>query len=147
MTAPGAGASNEGVKTRIAGWAIAALALAPLAAEGMTFRYAASADLLGLDPYINNDGVTNAMKGNLYEGLLNRHHDMGLEPALAVEWSRTAGDVWRFRLREGVTFHDGTPFTAGDVLASFERITHDQSAYRDAMSTIREFRKIDIASR
>ena len=143
MTAPGAGGSNVGVKTRIAGWAIAALALAPLAAEGMTFRYAASADLLGLDPYINNDGVTNAMKGNLYEGLLNRRYDMALEPALAVEWSRIAGDIWRFRLREGVTFHDGTPFTAGDVLASFERITHDQSAYRDAMSTIREVRKID----
>lgn len=115
----------------------------PLAAEGQTFRYAANADLLGLDPYINNDGVTNAMKGNLYEGLLTRRYDMALEPALAAEWSRTAPDVWRFRLREGVVFHDGSSFDADDVLASFARITQDQSAYRNAMSTIREIRKID----
>ena len=130
------------MKTRIAGWAIAALTLAPLAAEGTTFRYAASADLLGLDPYINNDGVTNAMKGNLYEGLLTRRHDMTLEPALAAEWGRTATDVWRFKLREGVVFHDGTPFDVDDVLASFARITQDQSAYRGAMATIREIRRI-----
>ena len=130
------------MNTRIAGWAIAALTLMPLAAGGTTFRYAASADLLGLDPYINNDGVTNAMKGNLYEGLLVRHPDMTLAPALAAEWSRTAADVWRFRLREGVTFHDGAPFTADDVLASFERITQDQSAYRASMATIREIRRI-----
>ena len=130
------------MKTRIAGWAIAALTLAPLAAEGTTFRYAANADLLGLDPYINNEGVTNAMKGNLYEGLLTRRHDMALESALAAEWGRTAPDVWRFKLREGVVFHDGTPFDADDVLASFARITQDQSAYRGAMSTIREIRRI-----
>jgi peptide/nickel transport system substrate-binding protein len=130
------------VKTAIAGCAFLALALAPPAADGMTFRYAASADLLGLDPYINNDGVTNAMKGNLYEGLLNRRWDMALEPGLATEWSRTAPDVWRFRLRPGVVFHDGTPFTADDVLASFERITQDQSAYRAALSSLREVRKV-----
>ncbi|MSP49604.1 MAG: ABC transporter substrate-binding protein [Alphaproteobacteria bacterium] len=126
-----------------AGWAILALMLAPPAAEGATFRYAASADLLGLDPYINNDGITNAMKGNLYEGLLTRRFDMTLAPALATEWTRTAPEVWRFRLRPGVTFHDGTPFTAADVLASFARITHDQSVFRAAMSGIREIRKLD----
>jgi peptide/nickel transport system substrate-binding protein len=133
------------VKTRIAGWAIVGLVgtLTLPAAEGATFRYAASADLLGLDPYINNDGITNAMKGNLYEGLLTRRYDMALEPGLAVEWTRAAPDVWRFKLRPGVTFHDGTPFTADDVLASFARITQDQSAFRSSMSSIREIRKLD----
>ncbi len=131
------------MKIRIAGWAIAALTLVPLAAEGTTFRYAASADLLGLDPYINNDGVTNAMKGNLYEGLLTRRFDMALASALAVEWTRAAPEVWRFRLRPGVTFHDGTPFTADDVLASFVRITQEQSAFRGSISSVREIRKND----
>ena len=114
----------------------------PPAAEGGTFRYAANADLLGLDPYINNDGVTNAMKGNLYEGLLTRRFDLTLEPALAVEWSRVAPEVWRFRLRSGVTFHDGSPFTADDVVASYTRITQEQSAYRSSMGGVRDIRKI-----
>ena len=123
--------------------ALLALLLQPPAAEGVTFRYAANADLLGLDPYINNDGVTNAMKGNLYEGLLVRRFDLALEPGLAVEWSRVAPDTWRFKLRPGVTFHDGSPFTADDVVASFARITHDQSAFRQAMASVREIRKLD----
>ena len=127
----------------IPGLALLALLIAAPAAEAVTFRYAASADLLGLDPYINNDGVTNAMKGNLYEGLLARRYDLALEPALAVEWSRVGADVWRFKLRPGVTFHDGSPFTADDVIASFSRITHDQSAFRQSMSNIREIRKLD----
>jgi len=135
------------VKTRIAGWALLGLTGALLtvlpAAEAATFRYAASADLLGLDPYINNDGITNAMKGNLYEGLLIRRHDMALEAGLATEWVRAAPDVWRFKLRAGVTFHDGTPFTADDVIASYARIRHDQSAYRSAVASIREMRKND----
>lgn len=123
--------------------ALLALLFPPPAAEAVTFRYAANADLLGLDPYINNDGVTNAMKGNLYEGLLVRRYDLALEPALATEWSRVAPEIWRFKLRPGVTFHDGSPFTADDVLASFARITHDQSAFRQAMSNVREIRKLD----
>jgi peptide/nickel transport system substrate-binding protein len=120
-----------------------ALALASPAAEGATFRYAANADLLGLDPYINNEGITNAMKGNLYEGLLTRRYDLALQPALATEWARANPETWRFRLREGVRFHDGMPFTADDVLASFARITQDQSVYRAAMASIREVRKLD----
>lgn len=132
------------MKTKIVGWAILALAMTlPATGEGQIFRYAASADLLGLDPYINNDGITNAMKGNLYEGLLTRRYDMTLVAGLATEWVRAAPDVWRFKLRPGVAFHDGTPFTADDVLASFERITQDQSAYRAAMGSIREIRKND----
>ena len=127
----------------IPGLALAALLTLPLVAEAVTFRYAASADLLGLDPYINNDGVTNAMKGNLYEGLLVRRYDLALEPGLATEWSRVAPEVWRFRLRPGVAFHDGTPFTADDVVASFARITQDQSAFRQSMASVREIRRLD----
>lgn len=131
------------MRQAVSGLALLALVLGAPAAEARTFRYATSGELLGLDPYINNDGVTNAMKGNLYEGLLGRRLDLSLEPALATEWARVAPDVWRFRLRPGVRFHDGGAFSADDVVASFARITHDQSGMRSAVGGIREVRKND----
>ncbi|MBM3600904.1 MAG: ABC transporter substrate-binding protein, partial [Alphaproteobacteria bacterium] len=84
--------------------------------DAKTFRYATGSDLLGLDPHSNNEGPTNAMKGNLYEGLLHRKPDLSLQPSLATEWTQTAPDVWRFKLRQGVKFHQGQAFTADDVV-------------------------------
>lgn len=45
----------------------------------------------------------------------------GLKPRLATEWSQTSDDTWQFKLRDGVTFHDGSPFTAQDVAFTLER--------------------------
>ncbi len=49
-----------------------------VAAEAKTFRYSTSGDILGLDPYTNNEGPTNTMKSNLYEGLIHRSYDLSL---------------------------------------------------------------------
>jgi len=58
---------------------------------------------------------------NVYETLTFWTPD-GLQPRLATEWkSNEAGDVWTFKLRQGVTFHDGVEFTAAAVISSFQR--------------------------
>lgn len=45
--------------------------------------------------------------------------DLKTEPALAMSWEILDDQItWRFKLREGVTFHDGAPFTADDIVAS-----------------------------
>ncbi|PWS35442.1 ABC transporter substrate-binding protein [Falsiroseomonas bella] len=105
----------------------AGLAAAPAGAT--TFTWATANDILGLDPHANNHGVTNAMKSNIYEPLVRREADGTLAPALAERWETPTPTTWRFHLRRGVTFHDGTPLTAADVVMSAERVRQNDMAY------------------
>ncbi|BBK40583.1 ABC transporter substrate-binding protein [Allostella vacuolata] len=112
-------------------------------AEAKTFRFSTSGDVNGLDPHLNNETPTNAMKHNLYEGLVYRNNKLEIEPALATEWQQTDPTTWRFKLRHGVTFHDGTPFTADDFIFSVKRSAATTSAMRIFTQTIREVRRVD----
>lgn len=68
------------------------------------------------------DGQTLSMNSSLYEYLIEINHKTGeLQPLLATEWSTPDGKKWIFKLREGVTFHDGTTFDADDVRFTIER--------------------------
>jgi peptide/nickel transport system substrate-binding protein len=59
---------------------------------------------------------------SVYEGLVKRvPGDSEIEPAVASEWEQD-GNAWVFTLRDGVTFHNGDPVTAEDVVASWDRI-------------------------
>ncbi len=120
-----------------------AVAMAALPAHAKVLRYSTNADLLGLDPAINNEGPTNAMKTNLYEGLLSRNFDLSLSPALATEYSQVSPEVWRFKLRQGVKFHDGTPFVAEDVGFSVGRYNAEQSDMKGYTATIKEVKVVD----
>lgn len=110
----------------------AAIALAAGAASADTIRWARVADALTLDPHSQNEGPTGALTHHIYETLVIRAVDGSLQPRLATEWHVHPDDptVWVFRLREGVTFHDGSPFTAEDVVFSFERVRHESSGFR-----------------
>ncbi|MGE0717630.1 MAG: ABC transporter substrate-binding protein [Alphaproteobacteria bacterium] len=112
-------------------------------AEAKTFRYSTSGDINGLDPHLNNEGPTNAMKNNFYETLIYRNPELKLVPALATDWSQTGPTTWRFKLRQGVKFHDGTPFTADDVVFSIARNNHAQSDLRTYSASVVEVKKID----
>jgi peptide/nickel transport system substrate-binding protein len=76
-----------------------------------------------LDPHwaLGGDGIPVM---NVYETLVKWDKDGGgYLPALAESWeSNDSGDEWIFHLREGVTFHDGTPFTAEAVKFSYQRV-------------------------
>ena len=65
-------------------------------------------------------------------------------PALATDWAVTDDpNVWRFNLREGVTFHEGQEFTADDVVFSFERAKRPTSAMKELLTSVTEIRKVD----
>jgi peptide/nickel transport system substrate-binding protein len=69
------------------------------------------------------DGQAFSMNSSIYEYLVDINAETGeLDPVLATSWkTREDGKVWEFKLRQGVTFHDGTDFTAEDVKFTIER--------------------------
>ncbi len=108
-----------------------------------TFRWAASSDADSLDPYSRRETFLLSFLGNIYEPLVRRGRDLALEPDLATDWAQAAPLVWRFHLRRGVKFQDGTPFSADDVVFSFLRATSENSKLGLVLSTIQSVRKID----
>lgn len=125
--------------------AFAALALPGLAPEAIaqTLRWAAQNDILTLDPHAQNHGTTNAVIQHTYEGLTRYNRDYKVEPALATSWQQLSPTEWRFLLRKDVKFQDGSPFTADDVLFSFDRVRNSGSSMTIYVTGIKEIRKVD----
>ena len=76
-----------------------------------------------LDPHFHNFGPNNTVAEHIFEKLTRFDADGALVSGLATEWSMIEPNVWVFSLRQSVTFHDGLPFTADDVVFSFTRAT------------------------
>ncbi|MDO5703577.1 MAG: ABC transporter substrate-binding protein [Paracoccus sp. (in: a-proteobacteria)] len=106
-------------------------------------RWAGAKDIYSLDPYSYGDSYTIAFLNHVYEGLVRYDENLEIEPALATEWEIVSPSLWRFKLREGVTFHDGAEFTADDVLASLARVSHETSPLRGNLPAYKSATKID----
>ena len=122
---------------RSLGAGLAALVLAG-ASPAQTLRWASQGDALTMDPQSQNEGLNNALNGQVYERLTRRNRQLDIVPALATSWTQVAPLAWRFRLRAGVKFHDGTPFTADDVVFSVNRAKSPVSTfsvYANALGT------------
>src|SRR3984893_8172396 len=91
--------------------------------RGGTIVVAIVSDPGHLNPAITTSGATHAAAELLYNGLLGRDERGDPIPELAESWQvEQGGTVYRFRLRDGVKWHDGTPFTAADVKFTFEEV-------------------------
>ena len=102
--------------------ALAVVAVLASAAEAKTFRWANDGDPTTMDPHARSDLFVTSFDMNMYEPLVRRDRNLKLEGALATEWSNINPTTWRFKLRQGVKFHDGSPLTADDVVASWNKI-------------------------
>lgn len=111
-------------------------------ASAQTVRIGNQGDALSMDPHSLNESLQLSVTGNVYEPLVGRDSKLQLAPALATSWRQTSPNVWRFELRPGVKFHDGTPFTADDVLFSFARAAGDGSDMKSYTNDIKEVRKV-----
>ena len=113
------------------------------AASAATLRWANDGDVNSMDPYARQETFLLTFTQNIYDPLIRRSKDLKLEPSLATEWAQTAPDVWRFKLRQGVKFSDGTPFNADDVIFSYQRIKQPTSALNSNVATVADLVKID----
>jgi peptide/nickel transport system substrate-binding protein len=123
--------------------ALAVIAALTAAAPAKTFRWANDGDANSMDPYARQETFLLLFDMSMYEPLIRRNREMKLEPGLATEWSNVDPTTWRFKLRPAVKFHDGSPFTADDVVFSFDRATHPGSNVASPLSTVKEVKKID----
>ena len=120
-----------------------ALACLGSTAGAVTLRIGNQGDALSMDPHSLSESLQISVNENVYEPLVTRGRDYKLTPALATDWKQTAPTVWRFNLRKGVQFHDGTPFTADDVIFSYERAKSDGSDMKTYVGQVKEIRKIN----
>ena len=119
------------------------VALAPVAADAVTLRWAAQGDVTTLDPHAQNHTTTSGVLQHAYEGLVRYDRDFQIEPALATGWTLNSPTELRFNLRKGVKFHDGSPFTADDVVFSYERVRDSNSSMTIYVSGIKDVKKVD----
>jgi len=123
--------------------AAVASSFAAIPGHAATLRWGAQNDILTLDPHSQNHATTHSLLQHTYEGLVRYTRDFKVEPALATSWQQVSPTQWRFNLRKGVKFHDGTPFTADDVVFSYGRIIQPQGTNQIYVSGVKEVKKVD----
>uniref|UniRef100_UPI0028AECA46 ABC transporter substrate-binding protein n=1 Tax=Melaminivora sp. TaxID=1933032 RepID=UPI0028AECA46 len=120
-----------------------AAALAFGAANAATLRWAGANDILTVDPHAQNHQTTHAFLQQVYESLVRYDDKFQIEPALATKWEQISPTQVRFTLRKGVKFHDGSPFTADDVVFSITRAATPPSNMMSAVQGVKEAKKVD----
>ena len=123
--------------------ALLAACLLAGAAQAQTLRWASQGDPQTMDPHSQNESLTNSMNGQVYERLVSRDRQLNIVPGLATEWRQVSPLLWRLKLRPNVTFHDGSPFTADDVVFSIQRAQADTSLIRNYALAVGTPKKID----
>lgn len=114
--------------------------------EGGNLVVAAFADVSGLDPHTTTADDLGLRSTSMFESLVTQNDQLKYVPALAESWSNSPDGVeWTFKLRPGVTFHDGTPLTAAAVKENFDRVLNPQNALasRTVLLFVKEVQVVD----
>ena len=131
--------------------ALGAAAAAPLtvggAAQAQTTQKkelvtAQAGDISKFDPHFSTSSNDIRVSFNVFDNLTSRHPDGKLYPGLATEWKLEGQTTWRFKLRQGVKFHNGDAFTSGDAKFSIER-TYDPAAKTMVATALATIEKIE----
>lgn len=99
---------------------LAAVLASPVTAQELTIGL--SSEPSALDPHYHNLGPNNAMRRHIFDSMILQDEKQRLQPGLATSWKPVDDTTWEFKLRQGVKFHDGSPFTAKDVVYTVCRI-------------------------
>ena len=96
--------------------------LVPGISVSQQIRIGLGADVTSMDPHFVNLFPNNNIAYHIYDRLVHLDADSRLVPGLALSWRTISDDTWEFKLRPGVKWHDGSDFTAEDVIYSIERV-------------------------
>jgi peptide/nickel transport system substrate-binding protein len=129
--------------TPVSAAVVVALACFGGAAGAVTLKIGNQGDALSMDPHSLSESLQLTVLENVFETLVTRGPDYKLVPGLATSWKQTSPTVWHFDLRKNVQFHDGTPFTADDVIFSYERAKSDGSDMKSYVGQIKEIKKLN----
>jgi peptide/nickel transport system substrate-binding protein len=100
-----------------------------------------------LDPHKTSAYFSFEVLENVFDTLVEPDADLEMRPALAKSWEVSPDQrVWTFHLRRGVTFHDGSPFTADDVVYSYRRIIDEQLTNVDKFAAVTDVTAVDPAT-
>src|SRR6202521_608404 len=125
---------------------VAALLVVAVPADAKSLRWASRGDILTLDPHAQDENLTNMVADQIYEPLVARDRQMKILPALALSWTNPQPTQWRFKLRPNVKFHDGTAFTADDVVFTIERALAPTSNFKSYLASVTGAKIVDDAT-
>lgn len=101
-------------------------------------------DVTTWNPYTRNEVISNSMQRHVFETLIAVDNDLIASPGLAVSWEANQdASVWTVKLRRGVKFHNGQPFTAQDVVYSFEVCKTGGRGWADSLGNFKSWRAVD----
>lgn len=112
----------QSASLRAAAAAVILLAGSAIPATAQQLRIATSYKLMTLDPHFSTLNENTSLLSHIFERLVYQDEKLNLQPGLATSWTRVSDTRWEFKLRQNVRFHDGSAFTADDVVYTIERI-------------------------
>ena len=135
--------STATLRALVAATLVAGLALTGAPAEAKTFKWASQGELPSWDPHSQNNALSNGIHAYVYESLVYYNQKFDVEPMLAASWVERSPTVTRFNLRKGVKFHDGSPFSADDVVFTIGRAMDKNSNFTIYTQGIDKAVKVD----
>jgi len=130
---------------RIVGALVAAavLSIAP-ALRAQELKIGLKTEPTSLDPQYQDLKANNQIAAHLFDPLVAKDARQSPIPALATSWKALGDTVWEFKLRPGVKFHDGSDFTAEDVVFTFERAAKVPNSPSPFTMVTRQMTKLEI---
>ena len=131
---------------RIAAIVLFALAVPFAAAKEREVAIGLQAAITSIDPHYHNLSPNNSLLLHIFEPLVLRDSNQKMIPGLAVSWKALDDLTWEFKLRRNVKFHDGTPFTADDVVFTLQRapsVPNSPSSFATFTRPITEVKVVD----
>jgi peptide/nickel transport system substrate-binding protein len=110
------------MKTILRSLFLTVFAAAAMGAGAQEITIGLSAPVSALDPHFHNLGPNNQVSKHVFETLVKADETQSLKPGLAESWKPVDDTTWEWKLRKNVRWHDGSEFTADDVIATFKRI-------------------------